>query len=313
MRSSIIFFLLLSTAAFSQNTLIKGRILSAKDNQPLPYVNLMMQKRALGTSSDKNGFYAVKVPDSILNEKIRLSSVGYEQKILSLKDLGKGLVYLQPKTEDLAEVYISKILEDQHVTIRPNWKKEVIGIGNLNGGLYPSIIAKKIGKPEKIKGDCFLEELTIYFYQTREQQDISPKFRLHIYSVAENGAPGKEILGDYILEKSENRSKLEIDLLEEKIRVPQEGVFIGLEHLFIKENQFKEVKDYYINDSLVAQDFETIKYAPIYRGSLLSRDAAAGMYYYEPGGWVRIENWELSTEFFGNRIPSPVFKLKFTN
>ncbi len=313
MRSSIILFLLFSMTAFSQNTLIKGRVLSAKDNQPLPYVNLLMQRRALGTSSDKDGFYAVKVPDSILNEKIRVSYVGYEQKILSLQELAKGLVYLEPRTEPLNEVYISKILENKHVTIRPNWKKEVIGIGNLNGGLYPSIIAKKIDKPEKIEGDCFLEELTIYFYQTREQQDITPKFRLHIYSVAEIGEPEREILSDYILEKPQNKSKLEINLLREKILVPKKGVFIGLEHLFIKENQFKEIKDYYINDSLVAEDFETIKYAPIYRGSLLSKDSAAGMYYYEPGGWVRIENWELSTDFFGNRIPSPVFKLKFTN
>ena len=311
-----IFFLLGFGLIQAQNILIKGRVLDAESKKSLPYVNIMMEKRAMGTSGNKEGVYALKVPDSILNENVRISFVGYYPKTISLNELSNGLVYLTRKTEGLDEVYISRSYEIKRnlkSTIRPDWNSEIIGIGNLNGGLYPSLIARHYPKPEKFDADCFLDELTIYFYQTKEQRNLSPKFRLHIYDVGEDGKPGEELLGNYLLERPENKSRLQVDLVNEKIRIPEEGFFIGLEHLFIKENQFREVKDFYINDSLVARDFATLKYAPVYRGILQSRNSEVETFYYQPGGWVRIDNWELGTEFFGNRVPAPVFKIKFTD
>lgn len=308
-----ILLLLLSVSAVAQTSLIKGRVLSMDTKKPLPYVNMVLTSRSLGASANKDGFYALQVPDSIMNEKIRLTYLGFQPKEVTLNSLAKGLVYLSPKTEELSEVFVGKIQRNTRYTQKPDWSLQTIGIGNLNGGLYPSVLARKIEKPEKFQDICFLEELTIYFYQTSDQKGIAPKFRLHFYEVAENGEPGDEIPGGKLLTKASGKSRMRLDLLKEKIRIPKEGIFIGLEHLFIKENQFSEVKDYIINDSLVATNYKTTKYAPIYLGSLQPRFYDNAIYYYEPGGWVRIENWDLSAKFFGNKIPSPVFKLKFTD
>lgn len=308
---ALLFFLSISSIA--QNNLIKGRVLDSEKGKPLPYVNIIFEERAMGTSGNEDGFFMMKVPDSILDEKVRLSYVGFHPKVVRLKELSRGLVYMEPRQEGLDEVYITKILGRRQKTYRPSWNGEVIGIGNLNGGLYPSIIARHYEKPEKFKGDCFIEELSIYFYSVPELNNVSAKFRLHIYEVGKDGKPGNELLKDHILETNGVDSRMEVNLLNENIRVPESGFFVGLEHIFIPENIYHETKNFYINDSLVAENYTHEKYAPVYRGILLPRDSKVKMYYYNPSGWVRIENWDLSTEFFQDRIPAPLFKIKFTD
>lgn len=309
--SAFLFFL--SVNVLGQDTLLKGRVLDSKKGKPLPYVNIMFQSRPMGTSGNEEGFFVIKVPDSIMHEKVRLSYVGFYPKVISLKELSQGLVYMEPMQEGLDEVLITKVLGRKQKVYRPNWKGEEIGIGNLNGGLYPSIIARFYEKPGKFKDDCFLEELSIYFYSLPEEIDDSAKFRLHIYEVGKDGKPGRELLKDHILNKKASDSRLVVNLLPEKIIVPDSGFFVGLEHIFIPENIYRETKDYYINDSLVAKNFTQEKYAPVYRGMLMPQNSGVKIYYHEPGGWVRVENWELSTEFFQDRIPAPIFKIKFTD
>lgn len=302
----------LSFQVFSQDILIQGRVVDGKTSEPLAYAHLILEDVSLGTSTNKNGVYAFKVPEDMLYKKVRISYVGYRQESLPLMALQNETIALNPDLNSLDEVFISNLLRKTRTVLRPDWGKKVIGLGNLNGGLYPSILARFYERPKEFSDLCFLEEIQVHFFETAEQYRQGSKFRLHIYSVAPDGGPGKDLLKNYIVEKPAGRSKIKIDLLKERVLIPKHGFYVGLEHLFIAENQYEETKDFYLNDSLVAKDYAVKKYAPIYKGTLKEKDEIK-MYYFRPEGWIPIENWDLSNDFFENKVPVTEFKIILTD
>ena len=263
MRFSIQLILLLCCInhSLAQQIKVQGRVVN-ENTDPLPYAHLLFQKYAMGTTSNEEGYFTFTIPDSLRNEKVRVSYVGYHSKIIGIEDIVGREVKMLPKNEGLDEVIVSQILEDKSFTYRPEWRNGSVGFGNLNAGLYPSQIAVYYPKPDKFDEACYLQEISIYFFRTSEQWDLSSKFRLHIYSV-EDGHPGEDLLKNLIVEREAKKARVDVDLLSEKISIPDDGFFVGVEHLFIKENKYREARNYYINDSLVAPDFEIIKYAPV--------------------------------------------------
>ncbi|QYA25821.1 carboxypeptidase-like regulatory domain-containing protein [Gramella sp. MT6] len=289
---------------------MQGRVVD-ENSMPLPYAHLLFQNFAMGTTSNEEGYFAFSIPDSLRKEKIRVSYVGFNSKIVSIENIVGRDIKLIPKNEGLDEVVLKQILENKSFTYRPEWRNGSVGFGNLNAGLYPSQIAVYYPKPDKFDESCYLEEISIYFFKTSEQWNRSSKFRLHIYNVDKNGKPGEDLLKNLIVERGSRESRVDVNLLQEKISIPEDGFFIGVEHLFIKENQFREARNYYINDSLVAQDFEITKYAPVFKGVLM--DEAEDAWFYGPLGWEKISELELTHEAFNSKIPLPAFQVKITD
>ncbi len=315
MKSFLILILFYSgiLLGYAQSTTVRGRVVDSENGQALAYAHLLFQNYAMGTTSDTDGWFAFSVPDSLRNESVWISYVGYKPRLVKIETLGGKTVQLNPKTEGLGEILIEPIRNKKNYVYRPGWTERPIGFGNLNAGLYPSQIAVYYPKPDKFENSCFLEEVKVYFFKTKEQWKLPSKFRLHIYDMDENGKPGKDLLKNFIIEREAGESSLNIELLDQKIRIPEQGFFVGVEHLFIKKNQYTETKDYYINDSLVAQDFQIIKYAPIFKGELVENDNDFNAWFFGPEGWESISEFELSHSAFGSKIPLPSFRIKITD
>ena len=293
---------------------MRGVIENGSTSAPLPYAHILFENYGLGTTSNINGQFGFSIPDSLRNENIIISHVGFETRNISIQNvLQKKVISLKPKKESLDEVSITQILEENHYIFRPESRNQSVGIGNMNGGMYPSTIARFYPKPDKFTEECFIEYIQVYFYPVEEQKRLSPKFRLHIYEVNENGEPGKDLSDNMIIEKVPGKSNIEVGLLDQKIQVPENGFFVGLEHLFIEENKYTEVKDYYINDSLVAKDFEYQRYAPVYKGIFADRDSDLKVYYYQPQGWVNVSSWDITREESNENYVAPIFKIRITD
>lgn len=75
--SLLIFFNVLFFSAFSQTGSIQGRVLDAQNNEPLPFVNIIIQGTTIGSTSDLDGNFLFK---GLKPGYVRLiaSSVGYE-------------------------------------------------------------------------------------------------------------------------------------------------------------------------------------------------------------------------------------------
>ncbi|MDR5590783.1 carboxypeptidase-like regulatory domain-containing protein [Christiangramia sp. SM2212] len=316
-KISVLLFLsilLCSINISAQVITVRGKITNKKTEEPLPYANIIFENYGMGASTNQNGEFGFSIPDSLRNENIVVSYVGFEKEKFSISQvLRDGKIKLTPKDENLDEVRISQILEKKRYVYRPENLYESMGIGNMNAALYPSTIARYYPKPEKFEGDSFFDYIQVYFYNVREQNHLAPKFRLHIYKVQENGMPGEDILDNMVLEKSPFETNMKVELLDKKIRVPEEGFFVGLEHIFIKTNEYKEVKDYYMNDTLVAKDYENKRYAPVYRGVFTDKSDDLKVYYYEPGGWVDISAWDIKGDVSEKSYVAPVFKIRLTN
>lgn len=309
--TTFLFFFLVA-GVYAQQLRISGKIINGKTTEPLSYAHLLLTDYEFGTSTNSDGIFAFEIPERLIGSSILISHIGFQSKVFLLKDLAGGEIELEPLTEGLAEVSITNpVLKKRH-TIRPEWLQESIGFGNLNGGLYPSKVARYYDRPDKFDSDCYIEQIELYFYDVREQQNLKAKFRLHVYGVTEDGSPGEELAGNILLEKNIRSENLKVDLIDQKIRIPSDGFFIGVEHLFIKENQFSQIRDYFINDSLVAEDFEQVKYAPVFKGALVDPQDA-NSWYFSPNGWKKIESLDLSHKTFESGIPVPIFKIKLTD
>jgi hypothetical protein len=76
---SILFLFISATALVAQNGVIKGKVFNSKNNEPLPFTNIIIQgKPTLGASSDINGNYTISnVEPGYVN--LVASAVGFNQ------------------------------------------------------------------------------------------------------------------------------------------------------------------------------------------------------------------------------------------
>lgn len=83
----LLFLLLLTTSANAQQgvpRIIEGRLTDAHTKEAIPYASIGVLNYTIGTSSNAEGFFTLKIPAEITakNFKIKISSVGYENIIL---------------------------------------------------------------------------------------------------------------------------------------------------------------------------------------------------------------------------------------
>ena len=87
---------------------IKGKVIDSKTRSPLIFTDLVINGTNISTISNKDGEFILKVPDSLINENITISRLGYHEKkikILSIENNSK--IQLTPAITELQEVKIA--------------------------------------------------------------------------------------------------------------------------------------------------------------------------------------------------------------
>jgi hypothetical protein len=94
----ILFFV--SNLLFAQQISITGKVIDAATKKVLPYVNIQLKNTGIGTISNKNGRFYLKIPQKYSKQFINFSYIGYKTKKLKANEIKQNtIVYLQ--TEDL--------------------------------------------------------------------------------------------------------------------------------------------------------------------------------------------------------------------
>ena len=83
--------------AFSQELTVTGKVTDAKTGEPLPFVNVAVKGTTMGTTTDENGKFSLKVPDK--NAALSFSYVGYEDVTLPLQ----GRIYLEVAMQEVSK------------------------------------------------------------------------------------------------------------------------------------------------------------------------------------------------------------------
>jgi outer membrane receptor for ferrienterochelin and colicin len=112
-NSLLIIVLLLSTFAFSQKGIIKGRIFDAKTNQPLEFASILIQGTAIGSTSDLDGNYIFTGIEPGFKHLV-VSSVGYKTTVSAeFQVQGNQTTFIDVSVEESA-------IQLKEVTVRQN-------------------------------------------------------------------------------------------------------------------------------------------------------------------------------------------------
>ena len=145
---NIILFIF-SLSLFAQNS-VEGIIKDAETDKPIAYVNIGIVKKSKGTVSNNEGKFKFEIPSNLMNDTIRLSSIGYTSKSMLVKNFiailkEKSIIKLLPNIIELNEVVITnKKLKEKIVGNKSKSKK-------IKGVFKYAVAGNEVGIKIKIK------------------------------------------------------------------------------------------------------------------------------------------------------------------
>ena len=78
----------LSLISFGCSALqINGRVISFFSNNPILFVNIGIQKKNIGVISNERGEFSLKIPDSLIQESLTFSCIGYKSRNVLIETL----------------------------------------------------------------------------------------------------------------------------------------------------------------------------------------------------------------------------------
>ncbi|NND78689.1 MAG: carboxypeptidase-like regulatory domain-containing protein [Maribacter sp.] len=300
MRFFSLTFLLLTLNTTAQEILFEGHVLDYKSKSPIPYVNLSFLNTLKGTSSDEKGHFFLDLPTSYLEKEVHISSLGYKDTIVVAKEIYKTRRFeMIEESFELEEVVVSDTFGNSDV-MNP------IGSYGLTSGFSssstPWVLAlyfPNIGAQDK-----YIEKVTVFFQKNNKTKRPTSKFRLRIYDVdAETKKPGKDIIHkSIVLQSNAEEDFVAIDLAPMHLKIPQSGIYIGVEWLFVPSNWYKNTYKHPISKKNMIED----RFAPTF-GAVYNKDQNFKTVVYGMGNWSDFQ--VKSRDNSENLIPAITLKL----
>lgn len=81
LRFALALLFLVPTVAYAQQKgIVKGRVFDSKNNEPIPFANVVIWKTTIGTAADENGYFRIENVPLGFN-RLEVSSVGYSTRL----------------------------------------------------------------------------------------------------------------------------------------------------------------------------------------------------------------------------------------
>jgi len=174
---------------------IVGVVVDNENDKPLPYVNIGLLNREIGTVTDTNGKFTLNLKEEFVNDTIRISSIGYKPVEILAKNL---MLIKQPLSIKLEE----QIRELNEVVVTAKaFKKKTLGNKTESKFLSTGFSYDQLGAEMGVqintrKNPTFVDSFNFNISYNR----LSAKsiFRVNFYSV-KNNKPQDNILTNNIL------------------------------------------------------------------------------------------------------------------
>lgn len=91
--------------------IFRGKIIDREEKDILPYVSISVLRKPLGTISNSDGEFVLKIPENLKQDTVLISCLGfrqYFQPISEINDTGY-IIYLQPFSVQLKEIKVTVI------------------------------------------------------------------------------------------------------------------------------------------------------------------------------------------------------------
>ncbi len=110
---------------------VEGKIIDSKIGKPVVYADVIIFGTNIGTITNIEGKFTLKIPLNETAESVVISSIGYNNKVIGISQLKttNNLIKLDPASLDLAEIYIRpqdarELLISALNNIRNNYRTE---------------------------------------------------------------------------------------------------------------------------------------------------------------------------------------------
>ncbi|HEX6983454.1 MAG TPA: carboxypeptidase-like regulatory domain-containing protein [Balneolaceae bacterium] len=232
MRILYITFLLLTffSTSFAQETVIKGQVLNAELGEPIPFSNVGIPAKKIGTATYEDGTFTLQLPAGTQKDTLLISAIGFKSKTILIADYLKknsSKIYLSPKTYQMRSITVTS----QEVETEWIGKKIAPIIG---GGGY-SMASDYVAYGFKIEWNKKLPIQILYSRMyLRENKNVFPlKMRCRIVGVnPKTGEPGKNLTPEYaIVSTDENKGWVTCNWPNKEVYINKSSFFILFEWL----------------------------------------------------------------------------------
>ena len=250
----VLFVLLIATPSYAVK--VTGVILDEITKQAVPYVNICIENESRGTSSEFNGKFTLNlVKDNDLQKTVIISSVGYVTKKVKISNIAnsKQAILLTPKVSALSAV---EITTKKGRTIKlDRIKKSPFNMRFNVGSSAPFAYVKLFHFDAKYE-NMALRTIRMKFGRY-DDSDKEIAIIVRVLSMdLETGLPSEDLISKTIVKlekcKPTNQYVFEYNL-EEFVEFPKDGVFVGLEWIYIKENETTNEYGSYVAPMLVSK------------------------------------------------------------
>lgn len=111
MRTALLILCYLCSQASALGQAITSQVLDIKTGRPIPYVNIGIVGKSIGTVTDENGRFELTIHDALDNDTLRFSMVSYVSKSVVVSDIrSSGIaksISMEERQIQLQEVVVS--------------------------------------------------------------------------------------------------------------------------------------------------------------------------------------------------------------
>ena len=187
----------------------------------VPYSTLEIKGKG-GTICDETGFCSFLIDGKDLRDTVQISNVGYVKQSIGLNELlSQDTIFLHPKIYEIEAVLI-------HAHSTRGIKESGI-LKQTADASYSMSTWMQVGV--HITGNNRSDETltSVSFYISKSKQNAP--FRIRIYNTLKDGKPNEDLLQTSKIVHAPKSGWIKVNLLEEKIQIPEYGVFVAMEWL----------------------------------------------------------------------------------
>ena len=271
---------------------VKGVVVD-EFNKPISYVNIWVENENNSTTSEENGEFSI---NCLQTKTLIFSAMGYEKKTVKASEAEK--VVLKVNAFQLLEVIIAKRFETKEIEI-----------GKVKNETYqafdngPRIDAKFFPYIPKYKRTKYIKQVNFF----TDSQLESASFKVHFFTVNEDGSPGDELLNrDFLVSVKKGVKKTFFDVTNFGLKMPKTGIFVGFEKLIIEKNKLeKEVTDSNTNKTIIQKT-----YFPYVLYNFVEREF---IYTFSGGKWNKQTKADIANPSDKMSVYEPAINLILTN
>lgn len=286
MKKLLLLVLLLPVGMLAQ---IRGIVKDTVTGKGIPYVSIRTDDNMFGTSADANGNFEIPAADA--SGGIEFSHVAYRIKHVR-KVNQRDEIYLQKEnTRPIQNAKLKQSTKKRSGEIPEDYDPTQTSTFFSK----PTILAKYFPKLSRYSDTPYLNKVIVNVLSKKD----GAVYKVRVFNATANGTPADDLLNEDIIVRTATGDKnAEIDLSKYGIRMPENGLFVGVETIIVAENiaNIDWKPDNNDPDSKIRKDV----YQPTFRGNSIRKGT---LWRFMNGKWTHLTEKEKQKTAKGSYYP----------